>query len=211
MRTVGQILKEEREKKFYTLEEIEKNLKIRKELLEALEADDYSKLPPQTFVQGFIKNYGKFLGLEPEKLLAVFRRENSSKKIPTMIETAFKPLDKSRFNLTPSRVLSLVVISIIVIFFSYLWVEYRFLSAAPFLELTEPTDQISIQADAIKVIGKTDPETKVSINNQEVTVDLSGSFSQEIKLTNSINTVVVTATSKYGKIAKIERTVFLKQ
>ena len=33
MRTVGQVLKEERERKFYTLDEIEKSTKIRKELL----------------------------------------------------------------------------------------------------------------------------------------------------------------------------------
>ncbi|MBI2334562.1 helix-turn-helix domain-containing protein, partial [Candidatus Daviesbacteria bacterium] len=46
MRTVGQVLKEEREKKFYTLDEIEKATKIRRELLEALELGQYQKLPP---------------------------------------------------------------------------------------------------------------------------------------------------------------------
>ncbi|KKQ08609.1 MAG: Transcriptional regulator, XRE family [Candidatus Daviesbacteria bacterium GW2011_GWB1_36_5] len=68
MRTVGQILKETREAKFYTLEEVEKATKIRVELLEALEEDNFSKLPPETFIQGFIKNYGKFLGLDANKL-----------------------------------------------------------------------------------------------------------------------------------------------
>ena len=66
MRTVGDVLKQERERKFYTLDDIEKSTKIRKELLEALEKGLYQKLPPPTFVQGFIKNYGKFLGLSTE-------------------------------------------------------------------------------------------------------------------------------------------------
>ena len=87
MRTVGQILKEERERKLYTLEEVEKTTKIRKELLEELEAGHYSLLPPPTFVQGFIKNYGKFLGLDTEKLLALFRREFDS-------DTAYRVLPK---------------------------------------------------------------------------------------------------------------------
>ena len=89
MRTVGQVLKEERERKFYTLEEIEKATKIRKELLEALEEGNYKKLPPPTFIQGFIKNYGKFLNLDTEKLLAIFRREFSDTKHPPRILESF--------------------------------------------------------------------------------------------------------------------------
>ncbi|MDP3732969.1 MAG: helix-turn-helix domain-containing protein, partial [Candidatus Daviesbacteria bacterium] len=136
MRTVGQILKEEREKKFYTLEEIEKATKIRRELLEALEKDQYSKLPPPTFVQGFIKNYGRFLGLETTKLLAIYRREFSERKNPPRIlETFSNPLDRKKFSLTPAKFVGLVVLSMIAIFFVYLWFEYRFLTGAPFLEV----------------------------------------------------------------------------
>src|SRR5437868_1199860 len=106
MRTVGQVLKEERERKFYTLDEIEKVTKIRKELLEALEEGQYQKLPPVTFIQGFIKNYGKFLGLNQEKLLAIFRREFSEgKNPPRVLESFANPLEHKRFKITPTRVL----------------------------------------------------------------------------------------------------------
>lgn len=212
MRTVGQILKEEREKKFYTLEEIEKATKIRLELLQALENDDYKKLPPPTFVQGFIKNYGKFLGLPTDKLLAIYRREFSEgKNPPRILESFTNPLDKKRFRITPAKILGTVVLTLIVTFFIYLWFEYRFLIGAPFLEVSEPQDQLSVASTTIYVSGRTDPESKVSINNQEIQVDLSGRFSQEIQLTDSSNTIVVTATSKSGKEARIERTVFLKR
>jgi len=120
MRTVGQILKEEREKKFYTLLEIEKATKIRKELLEALENGEYQKLPPQTFVQGFIKNYGKFLGLPTEKLLAIFRREFLEAKNPPRILESFRsPIDKGRFRLTPTKVIVSTVLTLIIIFFGH--------------------------------------------------------------------------------------------
>ncbi len=212
MRTVGQILKEEREAKFYSLDEIEKATKIRKELLKALEEDDYSKLPPPTFVQGFIKNYGKFLGLNVEKLLAIFRREFSDRKNPPKIMDAWKtPLSEAKFRLTPTKFISALVIVLIIAFFAYLWFEYRFLVGAPFLEVTQPPDQASITQDSVNVSGKTDPETKIDINNQEVSVDQSGQFSQAIKLTESSTTISVIATSKSGKTTKIDRTVFLKK
>lgn len=212
MRTVGQVLREEREKKFYTLEEIEKATKIRKELLEALEAGQYTKLPPTTFVQGFIKNYGKFLGLNTEKLLAIFRREFSDQKYPPRILDSFaNPLDKKIFRLTPAKVLSSVVLTLVIVFFAYLWFEYRFLVGAPFLEVREPSDQSNVESSMIQVIGRTDPEAKVLINDQEIQVDPSGSFFQEIKLADNVNIIKVTAVSKSGKEAKVERTVFLKR
>lgn len=212
MRTVGQILREEREKKFYTLDEIERATKIRKELLEALEAGHYSKLPPPTFVQGFIKNYGKFLGLNSDKLLAVFRREFlESKHPPRILESFANPLDKKRFKLTPARVLGGAVLAFIIIFFVYLWFEYRFLVGGPFLEVSQPINQTGTNSPLIQVIGKTEPDVKVSINDQEIEVDRAGNFFQEVKLSDNLNTLVISAISKTGKVTKIERTVFLKK
>ncbi|OGE32251.1 hypothetical protein A3C59_04575 [Candidatus Daviesbacteria bacterium RIFCSPHIGHO2_02_FULL_36_13] len=212
MRTVGQLLKEEREKKFYTLDEIEKSTKIRKELLEALEMGEYEKLPPQTFVQGFIKNYGKFLELDSEKLLAVFRREFSEGKNPPRILESFKnPIEKKWFKLTPPKVLGSVVLGLIIIFFGYLWFEYKFLVGSPFLEVIEPEDQLSISSSNITVSGRTDPEAKVSINDQQIQVDQNGKFAQEIKLSDNSSSITVVATSQSGKQTKVERTVFVKR
>ncbi len=212
MRTVGEILKEERERKFYTLDEIEKATKIRKEMLEALESGNWKKLPPPTFVQGFIKNYGKFLGLNTEKLLAIFRREFSDEKHPPRVLESFSnPLEQNKFRFTPAKLTGIVVLGLIVVFFLYLWFQYRFLVEAPFLEVTQPKDQQIENASPVKVAGKSDPETKVSINNQEIQPDLSGNFSQDVNLSEGSNNITVTATSKGGKVTKIERTVFLKK
>ncbi len=212
MRTVGQILKEEREKKFYTLEQVEKITKIRKELLQALEDGEYIKLPPATFVQGFIKSYGKFLNLNTEKLLAVFRREFSEgKNPPRILESLKNPLEDKKFKITPRRVLVGMIFSLVAIFFVYLWFQYRFLVGAPTLEVTSPPDQQTTSSTEVEVSGKTDPEVSVTINEQEIPIDQSGNFAQTIKLSENINNIEITATSKSGKQTKIQRTVFRKQ
>ncbi len=212
MRTVGQILREERERKFYTLDEIEKATKIRRELLEALESDNFTKLPPATFVQGFIKNYGKFLGLDTNKLLAIFRREFSDRRNPPRIMESFSnPIPVTRFRLTPTQVISTVVIVLVLIFFGYLWFEYRSLVGAPVLEVTQPADQQTFDNPSIEVAGKTNSEAKVTINNQEVGVDSEGKFSAQIKLSDQADKITITSTSKFGQKSTVERTVFLKQ
>ena len=212
MRTVGQILKEEREKKFYTLEEVEKSTKIRKELLLALEEGQYDKLPPATFVQGFIKNYGKFLGLNTEKLLSYFRREFSEVRNPARVLSSLKsPIDSKKIKLTPGMILIGVIVTLVVIFFTYLWFQYRSLVGAPVLEIIEPPDQLTTSTNEIMVIGKADLEVKVSINEQEIAIDEDGKFSQIIKLSENVNNIFITATSKSGKQTKLQRTIFLKQ
>ncbi|MBI4037292.1 helix-turn-helix domain-containing protein [Candidatus Daviesbacteria bacterium] len=212
MRTVGQILKEEREAKFYSLEEVEKSTKIRHELLEALEADNYQKLPPTTFVQGFIKNYAKFLKLDPQKLLAVYRREFSDKKHPPQVMDAFvKPIKPDKFKLTPTRILGLVISLAILFFFVYLWFQYRQLVSSPQLSLVSPADQLTTDNPSIVVEGKTAPEVKVAVNSQDIPVDAGGNFKEEVALSSPVNKISIVATSKFGQKVEVERIVYLKR
>lgn len=212
MRTVGQILKETREAKFYSLEEVEKSTKIRKEFLVALEVDDYSKLPPATFVQGFIKNYAGFLNLDSHKLLAIYRREFSGKKFKPYVMDAFAaPPGDSKFKLTPGRVLGLVISAVVITFFAYLWWQYHQFAAPPKLVVTSPTEQMTIEDSQLPVQGQTDPEVKVTVNNQEVPVDTEGNFNEKITLSAPVNKVIIVALSKIGQKSEIERTVYLKR
>ncbi len=212
MHTVGQILRETREDKLYTIEDVEKAIKIRKELLVALESDDYSKLPPSTFVQGFIKNYSKFLDLDSEKLLAIFRRGFEDKKHKPYVMDAFaNPVEEKKIQITPTRVLSVVVVLIILSFFGYLWSQYRDFVGAPKLEITSPQDQQTLTSDLVVVEGKTDPEVKVLVNNQEIPVSEQGTFKKEIMVSSEMNKISIVAASKFGQQTEIQRTVYVKK
>ncbi len=210
MRTVGQILKEEREAKFYTLEEIEKFTKIRKELLDALEKGKYDLLPPATFVQGFIKNYAKFLKIDSQNLLAIFRREYGLKDNDVM-EAFSNPTPKKRLKITPARVIGGIISLVILTFFSYLWFQYRDYVGAPKLDLTSPQDQVTVDLPEVLVEGKTDPDAKLLINNQEVSLTEEGLFKQSVQLVNPVNKITVESTSKFNKKSQQERTVYLKR
>ena len=75
MKSVGQILKKEREKQGRTILQIYRETKIPEKNLLALEADKYSSLPSATFIKGFISIYAKALELDEKKLIAIFRRD----------------------------------------------------------------------------------------------------------------------------------------
>lgn len=67
--TIGQRLREARERLGLTLDEAERTTRIRAVHLEALERDDFEALPSPVQARGFLRNYAAFLGLDPEPLL----------------------------------------------------------------------------------------------------------------------------------------------
>ncbi|GIX26431.1 MAG: hypothetical protein KatS3mg123_0312 [Burkholderiales bacterium] len=66
----GRRLAEERRRQGLSVADLGRQLKLTPRQVEALEADDYERLPGNTFVRGFIRNYAKALHLDPEPLLA---------------------------------------------------------------------------------------------------------------------------------------------
>ncbi len=81
--TLGEFLRAEREKRGLTIEQTSSATKIGLKILRQLEADQYSELPALPFVRGFVRNYGKFLGLDGEKLLkdyAGFLEEHANER-----------------------------------------------------------------------------------------------------------------------------------
>ena len=73
MESLGQKLREAREKHSYNLEQIARDTNISKGYLEALEEENFGVIPGDTYVLGFLRNYGEYLGLNPEELVALYR------------------------------------------------------------------------------------------------------------------------------------------
>jgi cytoskeleton protein RodZ len=66
--TAGATLLAERRRQSLSLGDVSRQLKLAVRQVEALERDDYSGFRP-VFVHGFIRNYAKLLGLDPEPLI----------------------------------------------------------------------------------------------------------------------------------------------
>lgn len=81
MDEIGQILREAREAKGLSLEDIQAKTRINTRFLEALESGQYGALPTPVHVRGFLKNYARALGLDPQPLLARYEA-SQGKEIP---------------------------------------------------------------------------------------------------------------------------------
>src|SRR5437773_895744 len=72
MSSVGSHLRELRERRGVSLEEISRSTRVLSPRLQALEADNFAALPAPAFVRGFIRAYCQALGEHPDAALALY-------------------------------------------------------------------------------------------------------------------------------------------
>jgi cytoskeleton protein RodZ len=76
--SVGQRLKAAREGKKYSTAEVAVQLRLNKDLIDALETNQWDKLHGRTYARGYYANYVRFLGLPFDEMMALFNLEYSA-------------------------------------------------------------------------------------------------------------------------------------
>ena len=79
--SIGQVLKQEREERRLSIEEVSSTTRIPRRTLESLEEDRFEDLPSGVFVRGFIKAYASAVDIDAGDVLARFD-EQSPKTLP---------------------------------------------------------------------------------------------------------------------------------
>ncbi len=68
----GQKLRQAREKRGVSLDEVAVSLNISKRFLEAVELDDYDSLPGILYARGYMKNYCRYLNISSGEIISLF-------------------------------------------------------------------------------------------------------------------------------------------
>lgn len=208
MKTVGSILKEAREAKHLTFEQIEVAIKIRAKFLEAIEEDDYRTLPSVAYAKGFVKNYGEFLGIPTETTLAFFRRQTKDVARSAILPKGVtEPLNRTWFQLTPGKFLLFLIVGLVTIFLSYLGMQYRQIQSPPRITLEAPENNTVSSTRKIELLGTTDQDATVTVNGVSVFVRSDGKFFDQVSLDPGNNTITIVSSSRFGKISTVTRSV----
>ena len=129
MGTLGQLLRSARESLGIELRDAAQQTRIHYNYLQALEEEDFSKLPGEVFVKGFLKSYGKFLGLDESEVLKRYeelRHPGSAQQVPAAAaekeetEPAIEPKEKKKTPIEPFIWAAGIVVMIGIFFFTAL-------------------------------------------------------------------------------------------
>ncbi|MCH2394149.1 MULTISPECIES: helix-turn-helix domain-containing protein [Oceanibaculum] len=82
-RGVGYRLAQARESAGYSLDDVAGYLRVRRNYLEAIEAERYDALPGRTYAIGFVRAYAELVGLDAPRLVNEFKAETAALKSRT--------------------------------------------------------------------------------------------------------------------------------
>lgn len=88
MQEIGEKLRRAREERGISLAEIQNSTKIRLRYLEALERGEFTVIPGEVYVRGFLQNFASAVGLDPRELLEAYDRcrgENAAEPAPDQV------------------------------------------------------------------------------------------------------------------------------
>lgn len=120
MESIGENLREARHVKRASLEDASRATKIKMEILEQLEADEFDRLAAPAYTRGFLKLYAEYLGLDSQSVVdAYLRSQGGLRRQGLHVETektirARKPRELQ----LPLRSVGLVVIALTVAVFA---------------------------------------------------------------------------------------------
>lgn len=66
---IGAVLRHAREAMGWSTRDVGSRLRLMSRQIDAMEAEDFSRLGPPVFARGFVRNYARLLGLNPDEML----------------------------------------------------------------------------------------------------------------------------------------------
>jgi len=205
MKSVGHMLKEARETCGYTLQDVEKKTKICEEYLCAMEENAFDQLPESPFVRGFLRTYALELGLNPESVVAIYRRDfGNAKKQSVIPKGVMNPIQrKTRVMISPVVFAVGVMVVVASLYITYQWMM---LTQPPPLVLDAPKDNQGVQSP-FEVRGKTSTDAVIIVNDVPTAVDQNGAFISLVSLETGEHTLVIEARSRQNKVRSVRKTV----
>ena len=206
MNTIGQIMKDARLRKKYSLAHLEEITKIRRSFLEAIEKEKWEVLPSFSTVLGFVKSLSTALEIDANLAVAVLKRDYPPKKL----NINPKPDVASKFTWSPKLTFIVGIAIALTIIFGYLGFQYYRFISPPSLSVDSPRENQVIRGGSVLVFGSTDSDSKITVNNQPVIVNDDGKFSLSLEVASQTNEINIIAVSRSGKSTTVSRKIVVE-
>lgn len=187
-----------------SLKTLSRETKIPIKYLKYIEEGRKELLPDILYTKNIIKKYLTYFNIDFEqyiKNLVLEKSANSQMK---------KAISKKEMIVVP-KIIKIIILSLTSLtFFIYLAYSIFQIFKPPTIQIYSPQNNIKVNSSVIEIKGKAEPESRMSINDQEVILKQDGSFSTEVNLQKGINLIKIIGIKRYSKENVLWRTVILE-
>jgi cytoskeletal protein RodZ len=192
-----------RERKGVDLYRAERDTKIRARYLAALERGEWGELQGDVYTKGFLRNYAVYLGLDPEEVIAQWRRERGNVPPPKTVLAVPKPIAQPRPGLqfSPGIVVAALLTILVVGVGIWLGIQVMRFAKPPTLAVTSPpqaTVQLQQDQTSYTLAGTSIPGATVSVElaggTRQTSADSTGAWSMSVDVVRGKNEFKIDAT-----------------
>ena len=115
---LGELLSKAREKLSLSQQDIASKLNLKEDIISALDANDFDKLPAPTYVRGYIRSYARAVNLNADSLINIY---GGVAEAPPEILPDVKPTIQASRRDTPIKAMTYLLTFTIVILFIAWW------------------------------------------------------------------------------------------
>src|SRR4051794_17930203 len=157
---IGATLREARERRQLTWEQVETDTKIRAKYLRALEEEEFDSLPSGTYVRGFLRAYASYLGLDGRLFVDEYASRFGTRHDDELFRRRReRPMTQRQESSTAVLVALIAVVAIGVLFF----VAWRFGPG----DASAPLTVTSIQSQPTEVNKNTELPTTSTVTTTD--------------------------------------------
>ncbi len=176
--------------------------------LEKIEMGDWENLPASIYIEDFLSKCAVAFSENKDFFLDLYKKEIFLRKDNK--DSSIKKVSKRAFVITPKIIAKVSFVLFIAVILFYFIIQLNYLLGDPKLVVTNPKNDIITKSKEIKISGNTQPDNKITINENDVFVSSDGSFFEVIPLQDGINTIKIKALNRLNKESLIIRRIILE-
>ncbi len=130
----GQTLADSRESKGLSISDVATQLNVTQEIINGLERDDYSNLPPAIYTRGYLRSYANLLNIDPEPLLERQKKLTSAVDVSTKAAAKVQPatnrtiIKKKKYKRKKDSSSTLFIVFLVIVLFAIGYGIWTFLT-----------------------------------------------------------------------------------
>ena len=119
METPGDILSKKREEVGLSIDDVAEKLNLQPLQIRSLEKNDYDSFNVETYLKGYLRSYAKFIGVDGDKVVNLYKQQNTEKIIEIIPDVKPKSQRSSPNSSTKlfSYVIGLVVVLALIVWY----------------------------------------------------------------------------------------------
>lgn len=190
---VGQILQRARLHYKQSIPDIERALRIRGSLIEAIEENRLDDLPGRAYALGFVRSYAEYLGLDANRIINLFKEQSVGVKEKPELHFPVAA-SESKMPALWLVAVSLIMAVIVIVF----WVSYTEVDRAEVTEIPSVPVEMKERVETAMPFGPPRPQVEAVEETPEAGIILNITENSWVEIRDTGGRVMVSKVLKAG-------------